>query len=191
MLLRRVGVGGLLSAFLFPILKAALDSDEDCRLSKNGATQICSWRAAVVRRAQLSAQALLCLSLIAASYRHAMEGLQRGTVALWGLAVSVFCNLELLFFCPVFFPIRFALILDLAALFLIACLHLVLSSLSFQDVGTARENPIAGRTKGTTRNEPSAPAAAGASGRHHEPLSGPAYTCPAPPPSKSRGLSRL
>ena len=40
---------------------------------------------------------------------------------------------------------------------------------------------------GTTRSEPSTPAAAGAKGRHNEPGSRPASTCPAQPPSKTGG----
>ena len=55
--------------------------------------------------------------------------------------------------------------------------------------GPARDNPIAGPRTGTTRSEPSAPASAGASGRHHEPGSRPASTCPAQPRSKSGGES--
>ena len=46
-------------------------------------------------------------------------------------------------------------------------------------------NPIAGPRTGTTRSEPSAPASAGASGRHNEPGSRPASACPAQPPSKA------
>ena len=41
----------------------------------------------------------------------------------------------------------------------------------------------------TTRSQPSVPATTGASGRHHEPGSGLASTCPAQPPSKSRDAS--
>ena len=52
-------------------------------------------------------------------------------------------------------------------------------------IGPARDNPTAGPRTGTTRSEPSAPAAAGASGRHHEPGSRPASTCPVQPPSKT------
>ena len=55
--------------------------------------------------------------------------------------------------------------------------------------GTARAHPIAGPRTGTTRTEPKAPASAGASGRHKEPGSRPASTCPAQPPSKSRAAS--
>ena len=55
--------------------------------------------------------------------------------------------------------------------------------------GTARENPIPAPRTGTTRSEPSAPASAGASGRHKEPVSQPASTCPAQPRSKSGGAS--
>ena len=55
--------------------------------------------------------------------------------------------------------------------------------------GPARDNPIAGPQTGTTRSEPSAPALAGASGRHNEPGSWPASACPAQPPSKSGGDS--
>ena len=55
--------------------------------------------------------------------------------------------------------------------------------------GPARDNPIAGPRTGTTRSKPSAPASAGASGRHNEPSSRPASACPAQPPSKARGAS--
>ena len=55
--------------------------------------------------------------------------------------------------------------------------------------GPARDNPIAGPGTGTTRSEPSAPASAGASGRHNEPGSWPASACPAQPPSKAGGAS--
>ena len=55
--------------------------------------------------------------------------------------------------------------------------------------GAARDNPIAGPRTGTTRSEPSAPASAGASGRHNEPGSRPASACPAQPPSKVGGAS--
>ena len=51
--------------------------------------------------------------------------------------------------------------------------------------GPARDNPVAGPRTGTTRSEPSAPPAAGASGRHNEPGSWPASACPAQPPSKA------
>ena len=53
--------------------------------------------------------------------------------------------------------------------------------------GPARDNPIAGPRTGTTRSELSAPATAGASGRHNEPGSRPASACTAQPPSKARG----
>ena len=55
--------------------------------------------------------------------------------------------------------------------------------------GSARDNPIAGPRTGTTRSEPSAPASAGASGRHNEPGSRPASACPAQSPSKAGGAS--
>ena len=55
--------------------------------------------------------------------------------------------------------------------------------------GPARDNPIAGPRTCTTRSEPRAPASAGASGRHKEPGSRLASTCPAQPPSKSGGAS--
>ena len=55
--------------------------------------------------------------------------------------------------------------------------------------GPARDNPIAVPRTGTTRRKPSAPASAGASGRHKEPGSRPASACPAQPPSKSGGAS--
>ena len=55
--------------------------------------------------------------------------------------------------------------------------------------GPGRDNPIAGPRTGTTRSEPSAPASAGASGRHKEPGSRPASACPAQPPSKAGGAS--
>ena len=55
--------------------------------------------------------------------------------------------------------------------------------------GPARDNLMAGPRTGTTRSEPRAPASAGASGRHKEPGSRPASTCPAQPPSKSRGAN--
>ena len=51
------------------------------------------------------------------------------------------------------------------------------------------DNPIAGPRTGTTRSAPSALASAGASGRHNEPGSRPASTCPAQPPSKAGGDS--
>ena len=53
--------------------------------------------------------------------------------------------------------------------------------------GPARDNPIAGPRMGMTRSEPSALASAGASGRHNEPGSRPAFACPAQPPIKSGG----
>ena len=53
----------------------------------------------------------------------------------------------------------------------------------------ARDNPIAGPRTGTTRSEPSAPASAGASGRHKKPGSRPASACPAQPPGKAGGAS--
>ena len=55
--------------------------------------------------------------------------------------------------------------------------------------GPARDNPIAGPRTGTTRSEPSAPASAGASGRHNEPGSRRASACPVQPPSKAGGAS--
>ena len=55
--------------------------------------------------------------------------------------------------------------------------------------GPARDNPIAGPQTGTTRSKPSAPALAGASGRHNEPGSLPASACPPQPPSESGGKS--
>ena len=55
--------------------------------------------------------------------------------------------------------------------------------------GPARDNPIAGPRTGTTRSEPSAPASAGACGRHNEPGSQPASACPAQPPSKAGGAN--
>ena len=55
--------------------------------------------------------------------------------------------------------------------------------------GPARDNPIAGPRTGTTRSGPSAPATAGASGRHNEPGSRPASACPAQPPSRAGGAS--
>ena len=55
--------------------------------------------------------------------------------------------------------------------------------------GPARDNPIAGPRTGTTRSAPSALASAGASGRHNEPSSRPASTCPVQPPSKAGGDS--
>ena len=51
--------------------------------------------------------------------------------------------------------------------------------------GPARDNPIAGPRMGTKRSESSALASAGASGRHKEPGSRRASTCPAQPPSKA------
>ena len=51
--------------------------------------------------------------------------------------------------------------------------------------GPARDNPIAGPRTGMTRREPSAPASAGASGRHNVPGSRPASACPAQQPSKA------
>ena len=60
--------------------------------------------------------------------------------------------------------------------------------------GPARDNPIAGPQTGTTRSEPSAPASAGASGRHNEPGSRPASACPAQPPintgAKAPGMGK-
>ena len=55
--------------------------------------------------------------------------------------------------------------------------------------GPARYNPIAGPRTGTTRSELSAPASAGASGRHNEAGSRPASACSAQPPSKAGGAS--
>ena len=55
--------------------------------------------------------------------------------------------------------------------------------------GTARDNAIAGPRTGVTRSEPSAPPSAEASGRHNEPGSRPASTCPAQPSSKAGGAS--
>ena len=55
--------------------------------------------------------------------------------------------------------------------------------------GPARDNRIMGPPAGTTRSEPSAPASAGASGRHNEPGSRPASACPALPPSKAGGAN--
>ena len=55
--------------------------------------------------------------------------------------------------------------------------------------GPARDNRIAGPRMGTARSEPSAPASAGASGRHNEPGPRPASACPAQPPSKAGGAS--
>ena len=55
--------------------------------------------------------------------------------------------------------------------------------------GPARDNPIAGPRMGMMRSGPGAPASAGASGRHKEPGSRLASTCPAQPPSKSGDAS--
>ena len=55
--------------------------------------------------------------------------------------------------------------------------------------GPARDNLIAGPRTDTTRSEPSAPASAGAGGRHNEPGSQPGSVCPAQPPSKAGGAS--
>ena len=55
--------------------------------------------------------------------------------------------------------------------------------------GPARDDLTAKPQTGTTRSEPSAPASAGASGRHNEPGSRPASTCPVQPPSKAGGAS--
>ena len=55
--------------------------------------------------------------------------------------------------------------------------------------GPARDNRIAGPRTGTPQREPSAPASAGASGRHNEPGSRPASACPAQPPSRAGGAS--
>ena len=55
--------------------------------------------------------------------------------------------------------------------------------------GPARGNPITEPRTGTTGSEPSAPALAGASGRHNEPGCQPASACPAQPPSKAGGAS--
>ena len=55
--------------------------------------------------------------------------------------------------------------------------------------GPARDKPIAGLRRGTTRSEPSAPAWVGASGRHNEPGSRLASACPAQPSSKAGGAS--
>ena len=57
--------------------------------------------------------------------------------------------------------------------------------------GPLRDNTIAGPRTGTTMSEPSAPASAGASGRHNEPGSRPASACPAQPPSEAGGASPL
>ena len=101
---------------------------------KNRVNHSCSWRAVLVPRVQLLAQALLRLSLAAASSKHATQDLQRGIVAPWDLAASAFCNRELLSFCPAFFRIWFALILDLAALFHVACRLFLHSALSCENV---------------------------------------------------------
>ena len=58
-------------------------------------------------------------------------------------------------------------------------------------MGPARDNPISGPRTGTTRSEPSAPASAGARGRHNEPGCPPPCVCPAQPPSKAGGASPL
>ena len=55
--------------------------------------------------------------------------------------------------------------------------------------GPARDNTIAGPRTSMTRSEPSAPASAGASGRHNEPGSQPASVCPTQAPSKAGGAS--
>ena len=51
----------------------------------------------------------------------------------------------------------------------------------------ARDSPIAGPRKGTTRSKASVPASGGGSRRHNEPGSRPASACPAQPPSKAGG----
>ena len=55
--------------------------------------------------------------------------------------------------------------------------------------GPARDIPIAGPRTGKPQSELSAPASAGASGRHNEPGSRPASACPAQQPSKAGGTS--
>ena len=55
--------------------------------------------------------------------------------------------------------------------------------------GPARDGPIAGPLTGTTLRELSAPALAGASGKHNEPGSQPASALPSQPPSKAGGAS--
>ena len=55
--------------------------------------------------------------------------------------------------------------------------------------GPAMDNPIAGPRTGTKRSELSAPASAGASGRHNQPSSQPASACAAQLPSKARSAS--
>ena len=55
--------------------------------------------------------------------------------------------------------------------------------------GPARDNPITGPRTGRTQSEPSAPALAGASGRHNEPGSRPTSACPAQSTSKAGGAS--
>ena len=55
--------------------------------------------------------------------------------------------------------------------------------------GPARDNPMAGPRTGTTRREPTAAASAAATGRHKEPGSQSASTCPAQTPSNSGGAS--
>ena len=50
--------------------------------------------------------------------------------------------------------------------------------------GPARDNPIAGPRTGTTQSEPSAPASAGASGRHNELFPGPPQRAPRSQPIK-------
>ena len=58
-----------------------------------------------------------------------------------------------------------------------------------KDGGTRQGQPHRRARTGTTRSELSVPASAGASGRHKEPDSRPAPTCPAQPPRKSGGDS--
>ena len=55
--------------------------------------------------------------------------------------------------------------------------------------GIRQGQPHRGPRAGTTRSEPSAPASAGASGRHNEPGSRPAFARPAQQPSKAGGAS--
>ena len=92
------------------------------------------WGAADVHRVHLLAQAWLSLSTVAVHAKRSTQGSQCGTAVLWNLALSVFCSTEIPFSCPVFFHIWFALMLHLAAFFLLARLHLLFSPLSFLNV---------------------------------------------------------
>ena len=130
----RCGVGGGLSAFEILSGEVPSDSDVDCKLGKEVhelevfvACSGCSSREVV-------GAGMLCLSPLALFSKHLTEDLLCGIAEICGLGGSMFCSTVLLCFCPIFFHIWFALMLDLAALFLVACPYSLQSSLSFVKV---------------------------------------------------------